>query len=61
MRNNLLIVLGVLVVIGAIAGAIVYAEWDTAVQYVSMAVNYVKYLNAPAGTTVTELAPGYTR
>ena len=24
-----------------------------------MAVNYIKYLNAPAGTTVTELAPGY--
>src|SRR4029450_1721771 len=32
---------------------------DTAIKLASMAVNYVKYLNAPAGTTVTERAPGY--
>ncbi|MGO9986267.1 MAG: pyrroloquinoline quinone-dependent dehydrogenase [Rhodomicrobium sp.] len=60
MKNKLLIVLGVLAVIGAIAGGVIYAKWDTAVQLVSMAVNYVKYLGAPQGTTVTELAPGYT-
>jgi alcohol dehydrogenase (cytochrome c) len=59
MRNKILIILGVLVVMGAIAGGIVYANFDTAVKLVSMAVNYVKYLNAPAGTTITELAPGY--
>jgi len=59
MRNKILIALGVLVVMGAIAGGIVYANLDTAIKLASMAVNYVKYLNAPSGTTVTELAPGY--
>jgi alcohol dehydrogenase (cytochrome c) len=59
MRNKILIILGVLAVMGAIAGGIVYANLDTAIKLASMAVNYVKYLNAPAGTTVTELAPGY--
>ena len=59
MRNKIFIVLGVLAVMGAIAAGIVYANLDTAIKLASMAVNYVKYLNAPAGTTVTELAPGY--
>src|SRR5262245_5889003 len=59
MKRTILFVLGALVVMGAIAGVLVYAKWDTAVDLVSMAVNYVKYLNAPAGTTFTELAPGY--
>ena len=59
MRNKILIILGVLVVMGAIAGGLVYANLDTAIKLASMAVNYVKYLNAPAGTAVTELAPGY--
>ena len=59
MKRKILFVLGALAVMGALLGGIVYAKWDTAVQLVSMAINYVKYLNAPAGTTVTELAPGY--
>ena len=59
MRNKILIILGVLAVMGAIAGGIVYANLDTAIKFAGMAVNYIKYLNAPAGTTVTELAPGY--
>ena len=61
MRNKILIILGVLVVMGAIAGGIVYANLDTAIKLASMAVNYIKYLNAPAGTTVTELAAGLQR
>ncbi len=59
MRKTILIIVGALVLMGAIVGGIVYANYDTAVQYVSMAVNYVKYMNAPAGATVTELAPDY--
>ena len=59
MKSKILFVLGALVAMGSIAGGVVYAKWDTAVDLVSMAVNYVKYLNAPAGTTFTELAPGY--
>jgi alcohol dehydrogenase (cytochrome c) len=60
MKRTIVIVIGVLAVIGAVAGGIVYANWNTAVQYVSMAINYVRYMNAPPGKTVTELAPGYT-
>ena len=59
MRNTILIVIGVLVILGAMVGGIAYANYDTTMKYVGMAVNYVKYLNAPAGTTVTELAPDY--
>src|SRR5262249_50806258 len=51
MKRALLFVLGALVAMGAIVGWLVYANWDTAVDLVSMAVNYVKRLNAPAGTT----------
>ncbi len=36
-----------------------YTNWDTAVKYASMAVNYIRYMNAPPGSTVTELAPDY--
>ena len=59
MRTTILIIVGVLVVMGATVGGIAYANYDTTVRYVSMAVNYVKYMNAPGGTTVTELAPDY--
>jgi hypothetical protein len=60
MKNRVLLVLGASAAMGAIAAIFVYANYyDTAVKLFSMAVNYVKYLNAPAGTTVTELAPGY--
>jgi alcohol dehydrogenase (cytochrome c) len=58
MKRTILFVLGALVVMGAIAGGLVYAKWDTTVDLVSMAINYFKYMNAPAGTTFTELAPG---
>jgi hypothetical protein len=43
MKRTIFIVLGALVAMGAIAGGLVYAKWDTAVDLVSMAVNYVKY------------------
>jgi alcohol dehydrogenase (cytochrome c) len=36
-----------------------YQNWDTSVQYFAMAVDYFRYMDAPAGTTVTELAPDY--
>jgi alcohol dehydrogenase (cytochrome c) len=60
MRKMILIVIGILAVIGVVAGGIVYANWNTAVQYAARAINYVKYMNAPPGTAVTELASGYT-
>jgi alcohol dehydrogenase (cytochrome c) len=56
-KNKLLIAACVLVLIGAVAGAAVYVFWDRAVPIVAMAINYVRYRSAPAGTLVTQLAP----
>ena len=56
-RTMRFIASGVLVV-GAIAAAIIYANWDEAVQIVSMGVNYIRYMGAPAGTISTEVAAG---
>src|SRR5580704_4044394 len=58
MRNKLLFVAGAFVVIGAVAAGLVYANWDEAVPIFGMAVNYVRYLSAPAGTLTTEMAAG---
>jgi alcohol dehydrogenase (cytochrome c) len=33
-------------------------NWDAAVQIVSMGVNYIRYMGAPAGTLSTEVAAG---
>src|SRR5579872_3726094 len=56
MRNKLLIIAGVLVVIGVVAGGTIYAYWDQAVPLAGMAINYVRSWSAPPGTTTTELA-----
>jgi len=55
-KNILLIVAGVLVVTGAVAAGALYVYWDRAVPLAGMAINYVRYLSAPAGTLVTEKA-----
>ncbi len=59
MNRAIPFVLGALAILGAIVGGLVYTHWDSAIQLGSVAVNYVKYLNAPAGTAVTELSPDY--
>jgi alcohol dehydrogenase (cytochrome c) len=56
MKRKVAIGLSVIVAVGVIAGGIVYACWDKAVPIVAMAVNYVRYLSAPAGTLTTEVA-----
>ena len=49
-------VLVAVVVFGAVVvSGVVYAHWDKAVPIAAMAVNYVRYLWAPAGTLTTEL------
>jgi hypothetical protein len=40
MNHKILFVLGALVGMGAIAGGVLYAKWDTAVDIASMALNY---------------------
>jgi len=56
MKNKLLIIAGVLVVTGAVAAGALYVYWDQAVPLAGMAINYVRYLSAPAGTLATEMA-----
>jgi alcohol dehydrogenase (cytochrome c) len=41
---------------GLVAGGFVYLYWDQTVPIVAMAINYVRYLSAPAGTLTTEVA-----
>lgn len=50
------IAVGVVVSLGLVAGAWTYFYWDTAVPIAAMAINYVRYLSAPAGTLTTEMA-----
>jgi alcohol dehydrogenase (cytochrome c) len=58
MRSRLALVLGTIVVIGVVAAGVVYFFfWDQAVPIAAMAINYARYLSAPAGTLETESAP----
>jgi len=50
--------LAALVVAGAAVGGVVYIYWNEAVPIAAMAINYVRYMAAPAGTISTERAPG---
>jgi alcohol dehydrogenase (cytochrome c) len=57
MKRIVAIALGIIVALGLIAGVFAYVYWDQAVPIAAMAINYVRYLSAPAGTLITELAP----
>jgi len=50
------IVLIAFAAIGLVAAALVYTYWYESAQIGGMAVNYVRYLNAPVGTLTTETA-----
>jgi len=60
MRSRLSVILGAIVVLGVIAAGVVYFYWDQAVPIAAMAINYVRYLSAPAGAIETETAPNQT-
>jgi alcohol dehydrogenase (cytochrome c) len=60
MKNKLAVIAGAFAVTGAVAASLLYVFWNEAVPVVGMAVNYVRYLSAPAGTLVTETAPPST-
>jgi len=49
-------IIGGLLVAGFAVAAIIYANWDTSVQIVSMGINSIRYLGAPKGTISTERA-----
>jgi alcohol dehydrogenase (cytochrome c) len=48
--------LGVIVVIGIAAAGLLYVYWDQFVPIAALGINYVRYMSAPAGTLVTEVA-----
>ena len=54
--NRHFALIGAVGLIAAIVAGIVYANWNKAVPILAMAINYVRYLSAPAGTMTTELA-----
>jgi len=56
MKNKAVVIAGVLIVAIAIGAGMLYAYWDQAVPLVGMAINYVRTLSAPSGTTTTEEA-----
>jgi alcohol dehydrogenase (cytochrome c) len=58
MRSWLRVLIGAIVVLGAIAGGVVYLYWNQFVPIAALAINYARYLSAPAGTIETETAPG---
>src|SRR5262245_59707613 len=47
---------GAIVVVGIAIAGLSYAYWDQTVLLGSMAINYVRYWSAPAGTLETEVA-----
>ena len=54
--KRLFALIGALVLFGAIAAGVLYVEWNNAVPIFAMAINYVRYLSAPAGSMTTEVA-----
>lgn len=42
--------------VAAIVAGVLYTNWNKAVPIFAMAINYVRYLSAPAGTITTEVA-----
>ncbi len=56
MKSWLRVILGAIIAIGIVTAGLLYAYWDEAVPVAAMALNYVRYSSAPAGTLETELA-----
>src|SRR5262249_48063628 len=57
MKFWLSVLFSAIVVAGIAVAGLSYAFWDQTVQITSMAINYVRYWSAPAGTLETEVAP----
>jgi PQQ-dependent dehydrogenase (methanol/ethanol family) len=50
------VLLGAVVVVGIAIAGLLYSNWNRAVPIAAMAINYVRYWSAPAGTLETEVA-----
>jgi alcohol dehydrogenase (cytochrome c) len=59
MRSWLAVIIGVIVVIGIVAGGVLYVYWDQFVPVAAMGINYVRYWSVPAGTITTETNPDW--
>lgn len=57
MKKSLLIAACVLVLAGTVTAGGIYIYWNKAVPIFAMAINWVRYRSAPAGTLVTEVNP----
>lgn len=58
MRSRIRTFLIVVVVLALAVAAFLYRNWDQAVPIAAMAINYVRYWSAPAGTLATEVSSG---
>jgi len=56
MKSWLRPILGAIIVIGIVTAGLLYAYWDQAVPVAAMALNYLRYSSAPAGTLETQVA-----
>jgi alcohol dehydrogenase (cytochrome c) len=56
LKNKIVLFAGVLLIVSASAAGVIYAYWDKAVPLAGMAINFVRTLTAPTGTTTTEEA-----
>ena len=60
LKNKIILAAGVLLIVSASAAGVIYAYWDKAVPLAGMAINFVRTLTAPSGTTTTEEAAAST-
>jgi alcohol dehydrogenase (cytochrome c) len=59
MKRATIFALGVAAIASAGAAATIYANWNAFVPITAMGINYLRYLNAPAGKLMVETAPGF--
>jgi alcohol dehydrogenase (cytochrome c) len=59
MKRATIFALGVAAIASAAAAVTIYANWNAFVPITAMGINYLRYLNAPAGKLMVETAPGF--
>jgi alcohol dehydrogenase (cytochrome c) len=58
MSRTMKLIAGGALILGGLAAATIYSNWDESVQVVAMSLNYIRYMGAPVGTISTEVAAG---
>ncbi len=59
MKRATIFARGVAAIASAAAAVTIYANWNAFVPIAAMGINYLRYLNAPAGKLMVETAPGF--